>query len=88
MQVNSELLVGKLISACLTPLALTVNLCVNLKVDYRLFIVFVVALNPKQSLPYIDHLEKAYNMEIQSNAERDVAQCKEFLHKKYAGKVG
>ena len=33
--------------------------------SYQLYIVHIVALNPKQSLPYLDHLEKAHNLEIQ-----------------------
>ncbi|KAI9007355.1 hypothetical protein BC832DRAFT_449676 [Gaertneriomyces semiglobifer] len=64
-----------------------VNLCKKLKVEYKLYIVYFVALNPKQSIPYIDHLERAYNMEIQSNAEVDVQQCKQHLSELYSGKV-
>ncbi|KAJ3044981.1 hypothetical protein HDV00_012401 [Rhizophlyctis rosea] len=64
-----------------------VDLCLRLKCEYKLFIVYFVALNPKRALPYLDHLEKAYNMEIQSTAEKDVAECKEYFSKNYAGQV-
>ncbi|KAJ3078759.1 Ubiquitin carboxyl-terminal hydrolase 22 [Quaeritorhiza haematococci] len=64
-----------------------VSLCQNLACPYKLFIIYVVALNPPQTLPYIDHLEKAYNVEIQSNAVAEVEACKDYLTKKYAGKV-
>ncbi|KAJ3051342.1 hypothetical protein HK097_007673 [Rhizophlyctis rosea] len=64
-----------------------VDLCLRLKCEYKVYIVYFVALNPGRVLPYLDHLEKAYNMEIQSNAEKDVAECKEYFSKNYAGRV-
>ncbi|KAJ3016255.1 hypothetical protein HKX48_004136 [Thoreauomyces humboldtii] len=68
-------------------LAYTLSLCARLPAEsYVLEVVHFCALNPKQSLPYIDHLERAYNMEIQENSEKDVAECKAYLAK-HAGKV-
>ncbi|KAI8590674.1 hypothetical protein HDU88_007695 [Geranomyces variabilis] len=54
---------------------------------YRLEVVHFTALNPQQTLPYIDHLERAYNMEIQEAAEKDVAVCKKYLNEHFAGKI-
>ncbi|KAJ3283649.1 Ubiquitin carboxyl-terminal hydrolase 22 [Borealophlyctis nickersoniae] len=64
-----------------------VDLCSRIKGEYKLLIVYFVALNPKRSLPYIDHLEKAYNMEIQDIAQSDVAECKEYFTKHYSNRV-
>ncbi|KAI9018939.1 hypothetical protein DFJ74DRAFT_598021, partial [Hyaloraphidium curvatum] len=56
-----------------------VQLVRSLKLPYRLLLVYIVALNPPQSLPYLDHLDKAANLEIQSKAEREIEACKEKL---------
>ncbi|KAI8920906.1 hypothetical protein DFJ77DRAFT_447816 [Powellomyces hirtus] len=55
--------------------------------NYMLEIVYFVALNPHQTLPYIDHLERAYNLEIQEAAEKEVAICKKYLAQHFDGKV-
>ena len=54
------------------------DLCMRL-VDYRLIVAFVVALNPRQTIPYIDHLEKAYNLEIEADAEKQLEMLKKKI---------
>jgi nucleotide-binding universal stress UspA family protein len=46
-----------------------------------------VALNPKQTFPYLDHLEKAYNLEIEEQEMQVVKDCRDYLDRCYAGKV-
>jgi len=65
-----------------------IQLCTHFAPDaYRLLLVYVVALNPVQSLPYLDHLDRAYNIEIIENAQKEVDACKNHLLKCYSGKV-
>ncbi|KAI9098273.1 hypothetical protein DFS34DRAFT_620193 [Phlyctochytrium arcticum] len=73
-------------SASRTALDHAIKLCGALRVKCKLYVVYFIALNPKQTLPYIDHLEKAYNMEIQSNAETDVEEGKKYLAEHTVGK--
>ncbi|KAI8811015.1 hypothetical protein BJ742DRAFT_166173 [Cladochytrium replicatum] len=55
--------------------------------DYKIYVVHVVALNPPQSIPYLDHLERAYNLEIRATAEAEVEACRKYLESKYADRI-
>jgi nucleotide-binding universal stress UspA family protein len=46
-----------------------------------------VALNPKQTFPYLDHLEQAYNLEIEDKEASVLQNIKAYLETHYAGKV-
>ncbi|KAI8822391.1 uncharacterized protein EV422DRAFT_396652 [Fimicolochytrium jonesii] len=64
------------------------RLCEKLgNVQYDLLVVYFVALNPQRNVPYLDHLERAYNMDIQDTAEKDVGLCKAYLKTHYNGRV-
>ncbi|KAI8924159.1 hypothetical protein BC831DRAFT_467088 [Entophlyctis helioformis] len=63
------------------------ELCLRLNANYRLLIVYVVALNPRQTLPGIDRLERAFNVEIEASSEEDIQQCRMFLRNKLFKKV-
>ncbi|KAJ3393607.1 hypothetical protein HDU92_007646 [Lobulomyces angularis] len=62
------------------------QLCKNLK-DYKLIIGFFVPLNSETNIPYLDHLDKSYNMEIQEQSEKELKELKGFLKKNYYEKV-
>ncbi|KAL7754437.1 hypothetical protein RI367_000418 [Sorochytrium milnesiophthora] len=49
--------------------------------SYRLLVVYVTALNKASRLPYFDHLDKAYNLEIQDEAKSAIQECKSYLHR-------
>ncbi|KXS18274.1 hypothetical protein M427DRAFT_54074 [Gonapodya prolifera JEL478] len=53
---------------------------------YKLILVYCVGLNPPQRLPYLDHLEKSYNIEIEEEARAELLRCKEKLKKEYEGR--
>ncbi|KAJ1502651.1 hypothetical protein HMI55_002805 [Coelomomyces lativittatus] len=57
-----------------------VDLVSNLK-EYQLFVVYVTALNKTSRFPYLDHLDKVYNLEIREEAERAINLCKKYLKK-------
>lgn len=63
-----------------------VKLCTKLQ-KYKLTLVYLVALNPKETLPYLDHLEKSYNMEIQNNAAQEIEECVAYIDKNVGSKV-
>ncbi len=50
--------------------------------DYFISIVYFVPLNPPQSLPYLDHLDKVYNLEIEEEAVKVFDTITLFLGKK------
>ncbi|KAI9141029.1 hypothetical protein BKA69DRAFT_471305 [Paraphysoderma sedebokerense] len=62
------------------------DLVKKLSVDYKLLVVYVTALNRTSRLPYFDHLDKAYNIEIQDEATSATDSCKSYL-KKYDGEI-
>jgi nucleotide-binding universal stress UspA family protein len=70
----------------LKAMEVAVKFCLGLKQPYVIYVLHAVALNPKQTLPYIDHLEKAYNLEIMEEQEKVIKDLQQKLHK-YAGKV-
>ncbi|ORZ29960.1 hypothetical protein BCR44DRAFT_28252 [Catenaria anguillulae PL171] len=47
--------------------------------NYRLIVVYIVALNSESKMPYFDHLDKAYNLEIQDEARHAITECKAYL---------
>lgn len=47
--------------------------------SWKLTVLYVTPLNPPSSLPYIDHLEKGYNMEILESAIKDIEKVKMYL---------
>ena len=55
-----------------------IELCQNLK-EYKLYFVHCVAKNASSSLPYLDRLNRAYNMEIEEHASREVRELLEEL---------
>ena len=55
-----------------------INLCHQLK-NYELLVYYFVALNPKQTLPYLDHLEHGFNIEIKEQAEQDSLEIQKRL---------
>lgn len=54
---------------------------------YKLLLCYIVALNPPNSLPYLDHLDRANNLEIQSKAAKELERCKSHLKERYEGTV-
>lgn len=56
-------------------------------VHTMIYVVYMVAKNPPQSLPYLDHLDRAFNKEIDQDAAKDIAACKEYLVSKYEHKI-
>lgn len=44
---------------------------------------FFVGLNPESDAPYIDHLEKGYNLEIKDRAKAEVEACRQYLTETY-----
>ncbi|KAI8903393.1 hypothetical protein EDD86DRAFT_98874 [Gorgonomyces haynaldii] len=54
------------------------KMCSSMR-SYELRIVFYVALNQKNTLPYLDHLEQGFNIEIQEQAEKDSMEIVKFL---------
>ncbi|KAJ3115784.1 hypothetical protein HK098_006869, partial [Nowakowskiella sp. JEL0407] len=47
--------------------------------EYKLHFVYVLGLNPKTTFPYIDQLEKSYNLELTEKAQKEVEECKTWL---------
>ncbi|KAJ8322772.1 hypothetical protein BDV3_006930 [Batrachochytrium dendrobatidis] len=64
-----------------------VDVCRRMQTEYRLLIVYCVALNPQQSLPGIDRLERAFNVEIEASAEKEIDDCRVALQDKLGDKV-
>ncbi|KNE62023.1 hypothetical protein AMAG_07281 [Allomyces macrogynus ATCC 38327] len=56
------------------------NLVAHLS-NYRLLVVYVTALNRTSRFPYLDHLDKAYNLEIQHEAKSAIQECQAYLHR-------
>jgi hypothetical protein len=52
----------------LKALEYAANLCSGMK-NYNLSVVNVISLNPRTTLPYIDHLTDVYNIQIEEGAE-------------------
>lgn len=42
-----------------------------------------MGLNPESDAPYIDHLEKGYNLEIKDRAKAEVEACRQYLTETY-----
>ncbi|KAH9266153.1 hypothetical protein BASA84_001197 [Batrachochytrium salamandrivorans] len=63
------------------------DLCSRMQTDYKLLIVYCIALNPQQSLPGIDRLERAFNVEIEASAEQEIAECQSTLQDMLSEKV-
>lgn len=63
-----------------------VELCQNLK-SYKLTIAYFIAFNPASSTPFIDHLEKSYNMEIEDQSKVELEKCRVHLSENYFNKV-
>ena len=59
----------------------------SLKVSYELFLIHFVALNPPQAFPYLDHLDKGFNIEIQETEDKIVNSLAKKLQDNYYGKV-
>lgn len=59
----------------------------SLKVEYKLFLIHFVALNPPQNFPYLDHLDKGFNIEIQEEEDKIVTRLAQKLQDNYYGKV-
>lgn len=73
--------------AAFKALDYAIELVQNMKCNHRLIIVYMLALNPVSvSVPYIDHLDKSYNMDLAETAEKDVEVCRKYLEK-YQSKI-
>ncbi len=59
----------------------------SLKSKYNLYLIHFVALNPPQNLPYLDHLDKGFNLEIQEEEDKIIDKLASKLQDKYYGKV-
>lgn len=59
----------------------------SLKSKYKLYLIHFVALNPPQNFPYLDHLDKGFNLEIQEQEDKIVDRLAQKLQEKYYGKV-
>ncbi|KAI9187861.1 hypothetical protein H9P43_002252 [Blastocladiella emersonii ATCC 22665] len=47
--------------------------------EYRLVVIHCTALNKTSRFPYFDHLDKAYNLEIQDESRAAINECKAYL---------
>jgi nucleotide-binding universal stress UspA family protein len=73
--------------ASLKALDRAVNHVLSLKCKYKLYLIHFVALNPPQNFPYLDHLDKGFNLEIQEEEDKIVDRLASKLQRKYYGKI-
>ncbi|TPX33514.1 hypothetical protein SmJEL517_g03594 [Synchytrium microbalum] len=71
----------------LKALQTAVDLCMNMKVPYMIYIAFVVALNPPALLPGMDSIEQGFNTQIHEDAKKELTECKAHLDVFYRNKA-
>ncbi|CAG8630639.1 10539_t:CDS:2 [Funneliformis mosseae] len=55
------------------------DLCSRLKDPYILSIIYVIALNPETSVPFLHNLDKANNLDILLDAKETVGKLRDYL---------
>ncbi|ORY05633.1 adenine nucleotide alpha hydrolases-like protein [Basidiobolus meristosporus CBS 931.73] len=63
-----------------------IDLVTRLACPYKLYFIHAIGLNPAQSLPFLDDLDKANNYDIEEKGERVVAENLKWLEQ-YKNKV-
>lgn len=53
------------------------------KPNYKLYITLFVGLNPATNIPYLDHLDKAHNIEIREEAHKEELSIKQHMENNY-----
>ena len=73
---------------CHAAIQWAVDLCRTISIPFKLYFVFIVSQNPSSKIPYLDHLEQAYNLEIHEEAKKNMTEILSHLDAVTSGKVG